>query len=200
MRIRTASLLAAALVFSGTSAYAACHPKTIGDAAPGSAKADLNSLKNRTAPPDDVREVRVPDILAYEDQDDAQLDQTGVMLTGVLLNYHHEGPESPNCHSATREDYHIWIGARGASTQKARNALRKESVVVELTPNIQDEHPDWAGRLQELRNREVCITGWLMFDPEHPDQVGKTRGTRWEVHPITAIGAIAADSTCQEWD
>ena len=26
-----------------------------------------------------------------------------------------------------------------------------------------------------------------MLDPEHPDQVGKTRGTIWEIHPIMFI-------------
>ena len=26
-----------------------------------------------------------------------------------------------------------------------------------------------------------------MMDPEHPDQIGKTRGTIWEIHPITKI-------------
>ena len=28
------------------------------------------------------------------------------------------------------------------------------------------------------------VSGWLMLDPEHPDQVGKTRGTIWEIHPV----------------
>jgi hypothetical protein len=31
------------------------------------------------------------------------------------------------------------------------------------------------------------MTGWLMFDTDHPDQIGKTRGGRWEIHPITTI-------------
>jgi hypothetical protein len=26
-----------------------------------------------------------------------------------------------------------------------------------------------------------------MLDPEHPDQVGKTRGTIWEIHPVMKI-------------
>jgi len=30
-----------------------------------------------------------------------------------------------------------------------------------------------------------------MLDPEHPDQVGKTRGTIWEVHPVMKIEAFA---------
>jgi len=30
----------------------------------------------------------------------------------------------------------------------------------------------------------VRVSGWLLLDQEHPDQVGRTRGTIWEVHPI----------------
>jgi len=26
-----------------------------------------------------------------------------------------------------------------------------------------------------------------MFDPEHPDQIKKTRATLWEVHPVLKI-------------
>jgi hypothetical protein len=34
---------------------------------------------------------------------------------------------------------------------------------------------------------KVRISGWLLMDQEHPDQVGKTRGTIWEIHPIIAF-------------
>jgi hypothetical protein len=27
----------------------------------------------------------------------------------------------------------------------------------------------------------------LMLDPEHPEQLGKTRGTLWEIHPVMRI-------------
>ena len=37
------------------------------------------------------------------------------------------------------------------------------------------------------KDQRVRISGWLMLDPEHPDQVGKTRGTIWEIHPIMQI-------------
>jgi len=42
----------------------------------------------------------------------------------------------------------------------------------------------------------VRISGWLMFDPDHPSMIldptnpnisGKFRVTLWEVHPITKI-------------
>jgi hypothetical protein len=40
----------------------------------------------------------------------------------------------------------------------------------------------------------VRVSGWLMLDPEHPDQVGRTRGTIWEIHPILAIEVRRGDA------
>jgi hypothetical protein len=34
------------------------------------------------------------------------------------------------------------------------------------------------------------MTGWLTFDQEHNEQVGKTRGTLWEVHPVTRVQVL----------
>ena len=34
---------------------------------------------------------------------------------------------------------------------------------------------------------QVRISGWLFFDPEHPDQLGVTRATLWEIHPVMQI-------------
>jgi hypothetical protein len=34
---------------------------------------------------------------------------------------------------------------------------------------------------------QVRIGGWLVLAQEHPEQVGKTRGSLWEIHPITRI-------------
>jgi hypothetical protein len=63
-------------------------------------------------------------------------------------------------------------------------------VVVEITPRWLAANDGWRlqtfKRLAEQRAK-VRITGWLMFDPQHPDQIGKTRGGLWEVHPITKI-------------
>jgi hypothetical protein len=39
--------------------------------------------------------------------------------------------------------------------------------------------------LRELVGTKIQVTGWLYFEPdeEQPDP----RGTRWEIHPVTAI-------------
>ena len=33
----------------------------------------------------------------------------------------------------------------------------------------------------------VRVSGWLMFDPEHRNQLGTYRSTLWEIHPITKL-------------
>jgi hypothetical protein len=41
--------------------------------------------------------------------------------------------------------------------------------------------------LSSLTGQEVRISGWLLMDQEHPEQLGQTRGTLWEIHPILHI-------------
>jgi hypothetical protein len=43
------------------------------------------------------------------------------------------------------------------------------------------------------QHAKIRITGWMMFDQEHPDQLHVTqqhpiiRGSLWEIHPVTKI-------------
>ncbi len=108
-----------------------------------------------------------------------------ISVEGYLAGAKEEGPESPNCHGEDHEfrDYHIWLVSQPTTD-------RKKSIVVEVTPRLLEKHPGW--NIKRLRamvksGEHVRISGWLMLDPEHPDQVGKTRGTIWEIHPIMRI-------------
>jgi len=108
-----------------------------------------------------------------------------VAVEGYLANVKEEGPESPNCHGADHEfrDFHVWL-------VKSAGEDRSQSIVVEVTPHGRDKHPAWSlDRLRQIvrSQQHVRIGGWLMLDPEHPDQVGKTRGNIWEIHPIMKI-------------
>ncbi|GAC1366108.1 MAG: hypothetical protein NVSMB42_26100 [Herpetosiphon sp.] len=103
-----------------------------------------------------------------------------VVVEGYLAGAKEEGEESPNCHAVDQHDYHIWMVPQAGQD-------RTRSLVVELTPRIRALHPQWdISVLRQVvsKNVPVRVTGWTMMDPEHPDQVGKTRGTIWEVHPI----------------
>ncbi|MGB7922480.1 MAG: hypothetical protein WCF57_04490 [Pyrinomonadaceae bacterium] len=114
-----------------------------------------------------------------------------VVVEGYLAASKLEGPESPNCHGADNEfrDFHIWV------TKNAEDD-RKGSIVVETTPPVRANHPNWRTDLLgqiARKDQRVRISGWLMLDPEHPDQVGKTRGTIWEVHPVMKIEVLDGD-------
>lgn len=108
-----------------------------------------------------------------------------VAVEGYLASAKVEGPEATNCHAADTKDrdWHIWLTARPG-------ADRSGSIVVEATPRVRAAHPGW--RFSAVRNAarsgdHVRISGWLMLDPDHPEQLGKTRGTLWEIHPIMKI-------------
>jgi hypothetical protein len=67
------------------------------------------------------------------------------------------------------------------------NPFRKDSIVVEITPRIRKQHAGFAWeKIQVLAKHprpRVRVSGWLMFDWEHPPEVGHTRGTLWEIQP-----------------
>lgn len=108
-----------------------------------------------------------------------------VSVEGYFVNGKLEGPESPNCHGADVgfRDWHVWmVGVPGGD--------RARSIVVETTPALRAMHPNW--ELRDIRalarsGTRVRVKGWLLLDPEHPDQLGRTRGTIWEIHPIMQI-------------
>jgi hypothetical protein len=107
-----------------------------------------------------------------------------VMVEGYLFGAKAQGAESTNCHGTTPDmvDWHIWL-------TKTAGGDRTHSIVIEATPRIRPNHK-WTTKLLEQLAKdktEVRISGWLFLDPEHPDQVGLTRGTIWEIHPIMQI-------------
>ena len=89
-------------------------------------------------------------------------------------------PESFNSHSRRHLDYHLWLAANP-------NEDRSRSIIVEFSPRLLPSHPNWRlrffSRLARDRAR-VRVSGWLLWDQEHPEQIGKTRGTLWEIHPF----------------
>jgi hypothetical protein len=104
--------------------------------------------------------------------------------------------ESTNCgeNTSPRVDWHMYL-------TKQANQSHTLAVVVETTPRVRAAHPGWTlQRLQQISSdgTPVRISGWVMIDPEHYDQMwqyknkGDTLGTKaritlWEIHPITRI-------------
>ncbi len=126
------------------------------------------------------------DLSTWSSSDYAEVAQNNgrpVSITGYLAQARREGPESPNCHSQVDRDFHIWLVDHPTTD-------RTHSIVVESTPRVRANHPGWTiSRISSIATKHipVRISGWTMLDPEHPDQVGQTRGTIWEIHPIMQI-------------
>jgi hypothetical protein len=119
----------------------------------------------------------------------AQVEGLPLQVVGFLAGVRQEGPEACNCHLVSDLDDHLWLVDQ-------QGADRKFSVVAEITPRIRANHSGWTvAQLCSLvaNGTRVRVSGWLMMDPQHPDEVvgtatqPPTRGTTWEIHPILAI-------------
>ena len=80
-------------------------------------------------------------------------------------------------------DVHMVLAATGGETDT------KKWVVVEFTPAWQKKNPAFAPtKLHGLVGKKVKATGWLFYEPDtdSPDP----RGTRWELHPVTALAVL----------
>jgi hypothetical protein len=159
---------------------------------------ELNRLKNRiddgqyiVAPFEEVERLdwprtierrRRPDWSAEDKNTVSRYEGLPLTVEGYVALARLEGPESPNCHGADSSfrDFHIWL-------TKNAGEDRTNSIVVEMTPALRAQHRQWTIETLDRISREkyrVRVSGWLLFDPDHPDQVGKTRGTIWELHPV----------------
>ena len=120
---------------------------------------------------------------------------TEAEVTGYLYDARAEGPEQPNCGAPINSgDYHVWL-------MDNSDTDRTVAAVVEVTPRWRDVNQAWdIATLKQLAHdkTQVRITGWLLFDQEHPEQVGNTRGTLWELHPITKIEELDSSGQWQE--
>ena len=187
-----------------TSSSPGAAPEAIGGVGPEGTggDADLNREKNRYELPQTVRDMTVGEIISIPssvlteagrekrrnwtgaEADYARAEESlGVRVTGYLIHAKESEPESCNGYSDSLRDFHIWIADNPAHS-------KAEGMIVEMTPRWKSIHPEW--QLRELdrlaeRHATVRVTGWLMWDEEHPDEVGKSRGTQWEVHPVTMV-------------
>lgn len=143
---------------------------------------ELESVKLRSDWPEDP-EVRA--VTAREAK--------AVTVEGYLVRAKEENTgsgESCNCHEPkVLFDYHLYLADQpGVGIADA--------VVVEMTPRWRELYPTWGtaengyegfATIQSHVDERVRVTGWMLFDEEHLNQVGKYRATVWEIHPITAF-------------
>ena len=61
---------------------------------------------------------------------------------------------------------------------------------MEVTPRVRLDHKWTIDLIHAVfmgDHLPVRISGWLYFDPEHPDDVGQIRATLWEIQPVMQI-------------
>jgi len=174
----------------------------------------LNQLKNRSQPAEPSRPTTIDEILHLPSSTQlghtnprsdwspqnlnlvGQFEKTGATVEAYLRRVRQEGKGHCNCERLDLNDFNMWIIANP-------NSLPAKSVVVEATPRWRGANPNWNLQvLQHLvaQHSRVRITGWLLFDQEHPEQLHATlkqpiiRGTLWEIHPVAKIEVFSNGS------
>jgi hypothetical protein len=161
---------------------------------------NLHRLKNRTAAPQatdfDAR-VTLDALLVRGDDSSRWSNDRAARIEGYVIDVAYARPEATNCFSPCRRDIHIVISNK-------KDAPKTEQVVVEVTPNLQDEATeegvDWSEQAlqQKLVGHWCEFEGWLYFDVGHAAEAentaanrpGNWRATAWEIHPVTRIIVI----------
>ncbi len=106
-----------------------------------------------------------------------------VLVEGFVARVDQRGPESANCNSNSDLNLQITVVAQPEAAGDPAKA-----VVTHITPRVRANHAGWtAEKLNALVGARVQIAGWLLLDPEHGGDVGKSRGTLWEIHPVMQI-------------
>lgn len=110
-----------------------------------------------------------------------QYEGAAIRTVGYLLAFKHEGTESTNCHALDYRDFHMWLAVNPTDS-------KADAMVIEVTPRINALRSGWtSSNFSSLVGQQVRISGWLLMDQEHPEQIGQTRATLWEIHPILHI-------------
>lgn len=158
---------------------------------------ELDTNKNRTDEPGTYVPADWDAMLVLPADKVADIQGAPVQVTGFLSrqvkveNEHPKPPkkggESTNCHllQSNEVDWHMYL------TKNPNEQDIGKAVIIETTPRVRPNHRWTPAMLQAYlnKNRPLRVSGWLLYDFEHVDVVGKERATVWEVHPITMIEA-----------
>ena len=161
----------------------------------------LNSQKNRTDIPKATAYIPVDwDVLkGLPSNSPDDLQGAPVMVIGYLshrVNVEDKAPgESTNCNLLNDDevDWHIYLTS-------APNQAISQAIIVETTPRTRPLHTWDKSVLDGLvnANKQVRISGWLMYDFQHVPDIGTERATVWEVHPITRIEVVDGNGGWQD--
>jgi hypothetical protein len=172
-----------------------------------------NLQKNRDTEPMSYQEMDVPQFLARhtpnlhtprnrahfaapQQQGIEPGELEGIAVSGYLLMARKAKADSANCGDKKRRNFSLWIAKIPETHKKLAKVERTQAIVAELTPPWQARHPGWSLRaLEKLAKQgaKVRVSGWAYYDAEHPEELGKTQATLWELHPVTRIEVWNSD-------
>src|SRR5438552_3721603 len=148
MQLKSISLLAIVVFYTSIVMAQPCSKS--GDAT-DTKKKKLNVFKNAGV---HVSVTRMPEelplkkLITTKKRKDRNLFMDGayVVTEGYLISFEEEGPESCNCQKAKKGlkngDVHMYVGLK-------KDALKKDCIVVEITPPFKKKYPDYESLLEE---------------------------------------------------
>src|SRR5215208_734617 len=195
MFTRTRTVLLGAVVVALVWLVVARNCPSVGFALTTNAR-NLHRLKNRTAFPqaaDFDSRVTLDQLLQPGDDRNRWSTERAARIQGQVIDVAYADIEATNCFSPCRRDIHILVA-------KQKDAVKNEQVVVEVTPNLQQQGTDWSEQtLQAQLVGHWCeFEGCLYFDVGHAEESENTaphnpsnwRATASELHPVTKIMVI----------
>jgi hypothetical protein len=108
-----------------------------------------------------------------------------VMVEGYIEGVREGLPDPANCNQTKGSGLNWQI----SFTSNPKDD-RSQAVIVEVTPRVRMDHKWTIDLIHEVfmgDHLPVRISGWLYFDPEHPDDIGQIRATLWEIMPVMQI-------------
>lgn len=160
----------------------------------------INSLKNRTRPPQESdfdNRVTLAGLLQPGDDRKRWSEHSAARVEGFVVSVRDGSVESANCYSFLQRDTHIEVAL-------SMDASPQQRVELEVTPRTREwakrQGWDWstAALVSVLVGRRCQFEGWMLFDINHDEESENThpggvknwRATAWELHPLTSIKVI----------
>ncbi len=108
-----------------------------------------------------------------------------VKMEGYIIRAWEGTPEPANCSRPWRENlnWHLYFARQPGDE-------RSQAILAEVTPRVRQSRR-WT--LDLIRavilddHLPTRLSGWLFFDPLHPNDVGRIRATLWEITPVMQI-------------
>jgi len=163
----------------------------------------LNRFKNRMIFPmisDYNNSINLAAILAPGNDKKRWNNKYAARITAYICKIKSQSPETCNCSQkgAENTDTHIELVLNENECGLSRY------MVAEITPRIRrimaEKGIDWTtdALIKKYLHKTVNISGWMMFDTEHPDISQNThpgrksngRATAWEIHPVVGIELV----------